>query len=315
MSYSLFATPIPASDGGAGAYTLGMVFSTLVGGDVQGVRFYKKATNTGTHVGTLWSIAGSVLAQVTFTGETSSGWQYMAFGTPYTLTPSTQYVVTYNCTIAHMYTAGATLITGYVLGNPLGAPANYGCYYSGVGNLFPNVFSDPNTYFVDVVLDNVVRPVSARSNAGSQGVVGALQGINLGGPTAMYQDNGFGRHLQTGVRKESVEGNPASPCLALDYPGFWRFRWGVTPGTRTIAVFAKQVSNVTGKRPSLIVKANPALGVNSDVSGAVGSGAGWGTIGPITVTPSGTGALWVELHNNDTDTFSSPAFFDHIVAT
>ena len=158
--------------------------------------------------------------------------------------------------------------------------------------------------------------VAIRDRVGEQGVVGALKGISLGG-VSDWLGNSFARHLQPGVRQETVDGDPATPCLALDYPGFWRFRWGVTTaaGIRTIQIFAKQVSNVTGFRPSLVVKANPAIGVNSDVTGTAGSSTGWITIGPLTVTPSGNGVLWVELHNNDTSTFNSTAYFDHIVTT
>ena len=46
-----------------------------VDGFVTAIRFYKGAQNTGTHVGHLWSAAGALLAEATFTGETASGWQ------------------------------------------------------------------------------------------------------------------------------------------------------------------------------------------------------------------------------------------------
>ena len=39
------------------------------------LRFYKGTTNTGTHVGHLWSRTGTMLAEATFTGETARGWQ------------------------------------------------------------------------------------------------------------------------------------------------------------------------------------------------------------------------------------------------
>ncbi len=40
---------------------------------MTGVRFYKSAANTGTHIGSLWSASGQLLAQATFTNETASG--------------------------------------------------------------------------------------------------------------------------------------------------------------------------------------------------------------------------------------------------
>ena len=55
--------------------TVGLKFYSDVAGSVTGIRFYKGSRNTGTHVGTLWSSSGAKLASVTFSGETSSGWQ------------------------------------------------------------------------------------------------------------------------------------------------------------------------------------------------------------------------------------------------
>ena len=44
----------------------------------RGVRFYKGAGNTGTHIGTLWTTTGQRLATGTFTNETATGWQTAA---------------------------------------------------------------------------------------------------------------------------------------------------------------------------------------------------------------------------------------------
>ena len=44
-------------------------------GSVTGVRFYKAAANTGTHVGSLWTTGGTLLASATFTDERRRGWQ------------------------------------------------------------------------------------------------------------------------------------------------------------------------------------------------------------------------------------------------
>ena len=60
------------------------------------MRFYKAATNTGTHVGNLWSNSGTLLATATFTGETASGWQQVTFATPVAITANTTYVASYH---------------------------------------------------------------------------------------------------------------------------------------------------------------------------------------------------------------------------
>ena len=74
---------------------LGVKFVSEVPGFVSGVRFYKSAGNTGTHVGNLWSSTGTRLATVTFTGETASGWQQVNFSTPVAVAANTTYVVSY----------------------------------------------------------------------------------------------------------------------------------------------------------------------------------------------------------------------------
>ena len=61
---------------------LGVKFSSEVAGSVTGIRFYKATTNTGTHIGSLWTTSGTLLASATFTGETASGWQQVSFSTP-----------------------------------------------------------------------------------------------------------------------------------------------------------------------------------------------------------------------------------------
>ena len=75
--------------------TLGVKFYSDVPGFVTGVRFYKGLHNTGTHVGTLWSITGTKLASVIFSGETPSGWQQANFSSPVSIAANTTYVVSY----------------------------------------------------------------------------------------------------------------------------------------------------------------------------------------------------------------------------
>jgi acyl-CoA thioesterase len=41
---------------------VGVKFLSDVAGFITGIRFYKGATNTGTHVGHLWSADGTLLA-------------------------------------------------------------------------------------------------------------------------------------------------------------------------------------------------------------------------------------------------------------
>ena len=80
---------------------LGLRFTPVVDGFATGVRFYKGAGNTGTHVGSLWGPNGQRLAQVTFANETATGWQTATFGEAVPLTAGTSYTVSYTAPRGH----------------------------------------------------------------------------------------------------------------------------------------------------------------------------------------------------------------------
>ena len=101
-------TPGTVDSGDGSAVNLGMAFTTDTNGYITGARFYKASTNTGTHVGSLWSATGTLLAQATFAGETASGWQQVSFSTPVAVTAGTTYVVSYYAPKGH-YSVGASL--------------------------------------------------------------------------------------------------------------------------------------------------------------------------------------------------------------
>ena len=50
---------VAAATNDSGAVELGVKFRANVDGSITGIRFYKGATNTGTHVGSLWSSTGT----------------------------------------------------------------------------------------------------------------------------------------------------------------------------------------------------------------------------------------------------------------
>ena len=162
----------------------------------------------------------------------------------------------------------------------------------------------------------LLSPGAIRSTAGGQtgGSTGALQGISVGGPTSLHGDGTFGRHLQVGVLRNNSIGNPAQPSLQLDIPGMWRFRWGVIAGPRTIRINVMQVVNAS-PRPTMIARANSAVGLTNDITVTAGSSTGWIVLGPISFTATDAGPVFVELWNNYYGAFGTPAYFDHIIAT
>jgi hypothetical protein len=154
------------------------------------------------------------------------------------------------------------------------------------------------------------------SMAMSASMVPVLKGIAMGAPGSANGDDGFGMiNYVFGMSKDTTEGSPGAPCIRMQYPSMFRFRWVVKPGQRRIAIRAKQAKIYsTIQRPSLIVKANPSVGIPSDIVAYAPDSSDWVLIGPTIFTATGTGMVFVEIHNNLLMS-DSPAFFDHIVAT
>ena len=133
-----------------------MKFRSDVSGYVTGIRFYKASTNTGTHVGNLWTSTGTRLATATFAGETASGWQQVNFSTPVAITANTVYVVSYHTNGGHysddqnyFATKGADNAPLHALAN--GVSGSNGVYAYGSTSIFPSQSWNSSNYWVDVV--------------------------------------------------------------------------------------------------------------------------------------------------------------------
>ena len=149
------ATPEVASAPDTGAVELGVKFRSTVAGSIVGLRFYKGSSNTGTHVGNVWTGTGQRLATATFMNETASGWQQVNFSTPVPITANTTYVASYYAP-AGGYSAdqGYFAATGVVNG-PLealrdGTDGGNGVYKYGASG-FPASTYRSNNYWVDVL--------------------------------------------------------------------------------------------------------------------------------------------------------------------
>jgi hypothetical protein len=126
-----------------------------VSGTVTGVRFYKAAANTGTHVGSVWSATGTRLGQATFTGESASGWQTATFATPVQVTAGTTYVASYHAPKGHYSATGSAFSPNGVDNPPLHALANSvspsGVYLYTTTGGFPVSSYNSTNYWVDVL--------------------------------------------------------------------------------------------------------------------------------------------------------------------
>ncbi|MBJ6727566.1 DUF4082 domain-containing protein [Geomesophilobacter sediminis] len=138
------------------ALEVGVRFSSDVNGYITGIRFYKEATNTGTHVGNLWRADGTRLATGTFTNETATGWQQLNFSAPVPITAGAGYVASYHTDNGHYSCDQHYFETEGVDTYPLHAPANQasapnGVYAYGSSSTFPTTGFNSSNYWVDVV--------------------------------------------------------------------------------------------------------------------------------------------------------------------
>jgi WD40 repeat protein len=136
---------------------LGVKFTVDLNGTITGVRFYKGSTNTGTHVGHLWTNTGQLLASAQFQNETASGWQQVNFTTPVAVTAGTVYIASYYAPNGNYAASNSPeFSTSGVDAPPVhllksGVSGANGVYVYGAGGGFPlNSFNDTN-YWVDVV--------------------------------------------------------------------------------------------------------------------------------------------------------------------
>ena len=154
--WSSTTTPTVASDPDTAAVELGVKFRSDVSGFITGIRFYKGAANTGTHIGNLWSIGGQQLATATFSGETASGWQQVSFASPVAITANTVYVASYRAPIGRyaadsFYFASSGANNGVLHLLQDGVSGGNGVYaYSGTST-FPSATFQATNYWVDVV--------------------------------------------------------------------------------------------------------------------------------------------------------------------
>ncbi|MFC0489102.1 DUF4082 domain-containing protein [Sinomonas atrocyanea] len=201
---SLFGTatkPAVADAGDASATEVGAMFYSDVAGTVTGVRFYKASTNTGTHIGNLWTAGGTRLASVTFSGETTSGWQSATFSQPVSITAGTKYVISYYAPKGHY-----TQTTGYFYNNPSPPPAGgdsvdapplhftrslpgspNGFYAYSSSSTFPNQIYQAEYYWVDPVFSPSANPAPAVTQTSP---ASGATGVGVGtAPTATFNQS------------------------------------------------------------------------------------------------------------------------------
>lgn len=157
QTQSLFTTQTPsspnASDGSGsdGDYELGIKFYSTKAGRITAIRHWKAPSETGSHVGRIWSSSGQLLASVNFTNETASGWQQQALDIPLIIGANTTYVVSVNVNSYFAFTLNGLATT--VTNGDLSAVADgsNGVYNANPGSFPDQTFNNNANYFRDIV--------------------------------------------------------------------------------------------------------------------------------------------------------------------
>ena len=198
QSQTLFTTQVPTevhqSDGANVNYELGTSFQSTVAGRITAIRFWKDAGESSSHTGRLWSASGQLLASVTFTNETSSGWQQRSLSSPVAIAANTTYVVSVNTRNTFYVDTDYGLASQVVSGNLRSIVGNNGLYGS-VGQFPTNSWHNTN-YFRDVVfvptssINLTSLTLSATSVRGGTSLTGTVtMSGSTGAVVALSSDN------------------------------------------------------------------------------------------------------------------------------
>ena len=151
--YTFFGSATPPGisvDPLGSTQTHGLDFTcSAASANVTAIRFWKDATDTGSHTGALYRTSDqALLGSVVFTGETASGWQRAAFPNPIPIAQGTTYRTSVSRTAAIAYKTSYT--------PPASGPLTPGSDYyinSTTVPSFPNTFAGGSNGLTDVEVD------------------------------------------------------------------------------------------------------------------------------------------------------------------
>ena len=236
-----FASPSTVDSGDSSSVELGVKFTADTSGAITGIRFYKSAANTGTHVGSLWTASGTLLASATFTNETASGWQYATFSNPVAITAGATYVAGYLAPNGHYAATGQGFSSPFD-NPPLHALANSvsanGVYAYTTTSTFPaNTYAATN-YSVDVLFAATApsQVTNVTATAGNLSATVSWSAPASGGATSYKITPFIGTTAQTPT---TVTGNPPATSATIT---------GLQAGTAY--TFTVQAANANGAGPA-----------------------------------------------------------------
>jgi hypothetical protein len=239
---------------------VGVKFRADADGSILGVRFYKSAKNTGTHVGHVWTSSGTLLGTATFSGESGSGWQQVSFTSPIPVQANTTYVVSYYTPTGHYAADPYFFAQSGTNNSPLhalasGVDGQNGIFLyppTGVQGGFPSSSNLSANYWVDVVYtsSNTYNISGTISGPGGAGATLALSGAEGATTTA----DASGNYSFNGVVNGSYTVTPANQGVTF------------TPTSRAVTVNSGVASGVN----FTAVVSNP-LSISGTISGGAGA--------------------------------------------
>jgi RHS repeat-associated protein len=187
------ASTAPANPSGNGSapVELGVKFRSDTAGYISGIRFYKGVTNTGTHIGSLWTSSGTLLANATFSAETASGWQQVSFADPVAISANTTYVASYFAAAgsfaADLYYFGALSADAAPLhALASGVDGANGLYAYSSNSTFPSQSFNSSNYWVDVVFTTALPSGSAGITTSAYGYDPVGNRLTANGTASTY---------------------------------------------------------------------------------------------------------------------------------
>ncbi len=258
------ATAVPGTvdDGPDSAVELGVKFRSDVAGSITGIRFYKATANTGTHLGHLWSSAGTLLASATFAGESASGWQQVNFATPVAVAANTVYVASYYATVGH-YSDDVSYFSSKGADNPPlhaltnGVSGGNGVYAYGASSAFPNQTWQADNYWVDVVWQAQLAP-----SLTSIAVTPANPTILAG---ATQQFTAIGTYSDGSTQNLTSQATWVSSSIAVATVNGTGLATAVSAGTTTLSA---ALNGVAGSSTPTVAANPPTIALTTPANGA-----------------------------------------------
>ena len=147
-----------------GGIEVGVRFRTDVAGTIQGIQFYRGATDSGTYQVQLWDNSGGLLGSgsITFSGASSPAWQQVFFTTPVAIAASTPYVASVFSPNGY-YAFTDSYFTQDIANPPLhglqdGVSGPNGIYKYTSAPVFPSQTYRSSYYWVDVIFNTPSGP-------------------------------------------------------------------------------------------------------------------------------------------------------------